>query len=359
MLTSVICIGDPHFKVDNILEIEQFMEKIIILLEEKKPTFIVVLGDILHTHEKIHTDAMNMAYKFVKAINNISKTYILVGNHDMISNQIFLTPDHWMNGMKEWKNTVIVDKVIKDEINGNVFVFVPYVFAGRFQEALDSLNDEDKEYYKKASCIFAHQEFYGCKMGAIVSIDGDKWSLDYPNIISGHIHSNQKPQENIYYPGSSMETSFGESQNNIIAFLQFNNEIDNNYSLEEIDLKLPRKKIVYLDVDSVENFTIPISDDKLKVSISGEFEDFKVLKKTKKYKELVDNGIKVVFKPKRSEKKLKDEKVQENIEKNEGKSDFRLILEDMIENQKNPYLREAYELIVNNKQVDSSSIIYM
>lgn len=359
MLTSVICIGDPHFKVDNILEIEQFMEKIIILLEEKKPTFIVVLGDILHTHEKIHTDAMNMAYKFVKAINNISKTYILVGNHDMISNQIFLTPDHWMNGMKEWKNTVIVDKVIKDEINGNVFVFVPYVFAGRFQEALDSLNDEDKEYYKKASCIFAHQEFYGCKMGAIVSIDGDKWSLDYPNIISGHIHSNQKPQENIYYPGSSMETSFGESQNNIIAFLQFNNEIDNNYSLEEIDLKLPRKKIVYLDVDSVENFTIPISDDKLKVSISGEFEDFKVLKKTKKYKELVDNGIKVVFKPKRSEKKLKDEKVQENIEKNEGISDFRLILEDMIENQKNPYLREAYELIVNNKQVDSSSIIYM
>jgi DNA repair exonuclease SbcCD nuclease subunit len=356
--TSVICIGDPHFKVENVLEVKQFMEKILVVLEYKKPSFIVILGDILHTHEKIHTDAMNMAYKFINAINKISKTYILVGNHDMISNQIFLTPDHWMNGMKEWKNTIIVDKVIKEEINGNLFVFVPYVYAGRFQEALYSLNDDDKEYYKKAKCIFAHQEFYGCKMGAIVSIDGDKWDLDNPNIISGHIHNNQKPQENIYYPGSSIETSFGESQNNIIAFLEFKDE-NKNYFLEEIDLKLPRKKIVYLDVDSVENFTLPITEDKLKVSISGEFEDFKVLKKTKKYKELVDNGVKVVFKPKRSEKKLKNEKMQENIEKNEGVSDFKLILEDMIENQKNPYLREAYELIINNKQIDSSSIIYM
>ena len=355
---KAIAIGDPHFRIDNIPDVEIFITKIEELVKQENPDIIIILGDLLHTHEKIHVTPLNKAYHFIDIMRKYAKTFVLVGNHDAINNQIFLTNNHWMNGMKEWKNTIIVDKVIKEEINGNLFVFVPYVYAGRFQEALYSLNDDDKEYYKKAKCIFAHQEFYGCKMGAIVSIDGDKWDLDNPNIISGHIHNNQKPQENIYYPGSSIETSFGESQNNIIAFLEFKDE-NKNYFLEEIDLKLPRKKIVYLDVDSVENFTLPITEDKLKVSISGEFEDFKVLKKTKKYKELVDNGVKVVFKPKRSEKKLKNEKMQENIEKNEGVSDFKLILEDMIENQKNPYLREAYELIINNKQIDSSSIIYM
>ena len=37
-------------------------------------------------------------------------------------------------------------------------------------------------------------------MGAIVSVDGDQWGLDDPYVVSGHIHSKQPPQENIYYP---------------------------------------------------------------------------------------------------------------------------------------------------------------
>ena len=69
--------------------------------------------------------------------------------------------------------------------------------------------------------IFSHQEFSGCKMGAIISIEGDKWSLDYPHIVSGHIHSRQIPQKNIYYPGAAMQHAFGESEKNIIAFLKY------------------------------------------------------------------------------------------------------------------------------------------
>ena len=53
-------------------------------------------------------------------------------------------------------------------------------------------------------------------MGAIVSEIGDKWNLKNPNIISGHIHSNQKIQDNIYYTGSAMQNAFGESEKNIM-----------------------------------------------------------------------------------------------------------------------------------------------
>ena len=50
MPTSVLFIGDPHFQVSNIPEVELFMEKIINLATEKKPDIIVIAGDILHTH---------------------------------------------------------------------------------------------------------------------------------------------------------------------------------------------------------------------------------------------------------------------------------------------------------------------
>ncbi len=56
--------------------------------------------------------------------------------------------------------------------------------------------------WKNVNCIFAHQEFYGCKMGAIESIEGDKWDHSFPLVISGHIHSEQRPQKIFFYPGS-------------------------------------------------------------------------------------------------------------------------------------------------------------
>ena len=240
-ITTYIVVGDPHIQVTNLTEFDIFMERLINLATEKKPDFIVILGDTLHTHERLHVLAMNKAYEFINNMRLIAKTYVLVGNHDIINNAQFLTENHWLGGMKEWHDTVIVDNVLCEIIAGEKYVFVPYVPPGRFEEALNSQGEK----WKDAKCIFAHQEFSGCKMGAIISVEGDNWRLDYPDVISGHIHSRQKPQSNIYYPGSAMQNAFGESEKNIIAYLSFNSDKD-GYECEEIDLKLPRKKIVYM-----------------------------------------------------------------------------------------------------------------
>ena len=52
MTTNVLFIGDPHFQVTNIIEIDKFMEKIINLATEKQPDIIIIAGDLLHTHER-------------------------------------------------------------------------------------------------------------------------------------------------------------------------------------------------------------------------------------------------------------------------------------------------------------------
>jgi DNA repair exonuclease SbcCD nuclease subunit len=317
----------------------------------KKPDLIICAGDLLHTHERLHTLPLNKAYELVDKMRKISKTYVLVGNHDYIQNQQFLTDNHWMNGMKEWHNTVIVDRVTTEVINGVLFTFVPYVPPGRFQEALATL-DEKEALWRDSDCIFAHQEFFGCKMGAIVSVEGDKWPLDYPEVISGHIHSKQKPQNNVYYSGSAMQHAFGESSKNIIAYLTFEPD-QKGYRLDEINLNLPRKKIVYMDVENLDDYELPDTEDKIKITVSGVYDQFKALKKTKKYKKLVKDGVKVVFKAKKieHEKKLLESIVDETA--------FSTILSEIVNQQKDSYLYETYELVVNNHAITHKDVVYL
>ena len=237
---KILFIGDPHIKFGNILEIEKLIEGLVKICESNTIDLIVIAGDMLDDHEKIWTMALNKSYEMIDKLRKYTEVYILVGNHDYISNVQFLSTHHWMNGLKKWDNVTIVDKVIDKTINNKLFMFVPYVTNGRFEEALNT----NTSPWNKATCIFAHQEFYGCKMGAITSVSGDNWSKDNPFVVSGHIHSRQYPQENIYYPGSALQIAFGESEKNVIPLITFT---DNDHSINEIDLMLPRKKIVYVD----------------------------------------------------------------------------------------------------------------
>jgi DNA repair exonuclease SbcCD nuclease subunit len=548
-ILTVVAVGDPHFQTTNIPEVNMFIDRLENMCKEVKPDLIVILGDLLHTHERLHVIPYNKALEFVSKMRNITETIVLVGNHDMCfaqdtivamwdgtekysqdievgdevmgddgtprkvlnltrgeakmydilqlgadsytvtknhilclkilfpteiywnvienlwtvewltsefviksknfsitdnmtkeevkiiaekfletvpiigidkinisvcdflklpekiknklfgysntyeffikvlpsketefygwetdgnhmfllsdgtvvhncNNQQFLTTDHWMNPMKEWNGVKIVDTVYHRDIKGYHLVFCPYVYPGRFQEALDT----DLREWKGADCIFAHQEFYGCKMGAIVSVDGDKWSDCFPPVISGHIHSKQNIEKNVYYCGSSMQHAFGESEKNVIPVIRFNGHGSSiqqrGYSLEEVDLELPRKRIIYTDVHSIEDLKIPeVSDDgshdKVKITISGVYDEFKAFKKTKKYRELVKTGTKVVFKP----KKITKEEQESSPEVNE--TDFSKILNALVLNEKNSFLYKTYELVVNSKTITDTDILFM
>lgn len=373
---KVVFVGDPHFKIDNMLEVDIFVKRMVELCEKEKPDFICIGGDLLHTHEKLHTIPLNKAYDFVDKMRNISHTYILVGNHDMICNRQFLNNHHWMNGMKKWENVTIVDKIIHAYYDDKLYVFSPYVEPGRFEEALCTIDDVDKNLWKNACCIFAHQEFYGCSMEAITSVEGDKWDDGYPFVISGHIHSKQRLKKNIYYSGSSMQHTFGESGNNIIPILTWDDK--NNMNIQEIDLKLPRKKTIHRDVSDLDKIVLNEGTgkkcqeenrgengeekseekggengvenrenkqnnitllNKTKIVLSGNYEEFIAIKKTKKYRELIDKGAKIVFKAK---------KQKQNIDKynDVNKKNFSTILKDLIDRENNHYLNILYKKIL-------------
>lgn len=295
-MTKIIAIGDPHIKLDNFEDFNLFEESLHRLIDSEKPDFIVVLGDILHYHEKIFTQCLNRAYHFIKKLGERALTFVLVGNHDMINNQQFLSENHWMNSMKKFSsNIVIVDKVSRHQD----FLFCPYVSPGRFVEALSTIG-EDYDY-NRANIIFAHQEFKGCKMGAIISEEGDPWTdPNLPLVVSGHVHLNQWVGEKVYYTGSALQHAFGESEKNIIGVITVLDK--DKIDIREVDLDLPRKQIITSTVDNFDKIASKVlgrdKPDHIKISMSGGIEEFKSLKTTENYKKLLKQGVKIVFKQK-------------------------------------------------------------
>ena len=124
-MTKLIAIGDIHIRLNTLEKTREMTTKLVSLVKETEPDFVVLLGDLLHTHNVVDTPCLNHAYDLVEKLRNITKVYIIVGNHDYISNSEFLTDKHWMNGMKEWDNVIICDKPTYVKDNGNTFVMMP------------------------------------------------------------------------------------------------------------------------------------------------------------------------------------------------------------------------------------------
>lgn len=347
MALNVLCIGDIHIQTNNINDIKILIEKLesYIVKNTENIDIVLFMGDILHTHERLHTIPFNLATNLFEKLSKIKPLYILVGNHDYINNSQFLSTNHWMNCLKSHNNINIIDNVTLLNNKGQNVLFCPFIPDGRFKESLGTLKNFD---WKLSDCIFGHQLIDGVKMGSIVTENVEKWEENYPFLISGHIHDKQKIQNNVYYTGSCIQHAFGESHDKTICLVK----IDNSVTIEEIDLKLPQKQILYYDIDSLDALNkdntheieklmknIDNTDIHYKITISGNFEQFKLFKKTSLFFELQKNNTKIIFK-----NKLSDILNKKHILKNTDSSNFQDILLELISNEQEKYRNKMYHV---------------
>jgi len=292
----ILCIGDPHFKTQNIAEVELFIIKIVELAKQQKPDLIVILGDLLHDHEKLHIVPMNKAISLIDQMRKIAFTIVLVGNHDMINHHQYLNSNHWMNGLKEWENVIIVDKVVHYKHNQYNIVCVPFVAPGKFVDALNTCEYD----WTQANIVFAHQEFKGCSMSSIQSKDGDDWKREYPFVLSGHIHDRQYLYTKneykgfskgvVFYPGSAFQQAYGESSKRCIPLVDLEKK-----TIKEFHLDMPIKRTIHTTIEELNDLKIKDSKN-TRIHIHCDIDKFKNLKKTKGYKELINSGVKISHK---------------------------------------------------------------
>jgi len=297
MSLTILAIGDPHFRVDNIDESTTFLRELEKWIKDNLNTFdiIIVLGDILHYHEKLHTFALNIAFNFFEMLTSYKTTFCLVGNHDATSNTIFLTDNHWMNILKKWPNLHIIDKPFHYSQNNKQIVLCPYVPDGKLVEALDTIG---RDTWTDTSCVFVHQSLNGAKMGAIFVENVEEWKDEYPMLISGHMHDKQRVKPNLYYTGSSMQHAFGESEDKCLCLVTLGNQV----VIDDIYLQIKKKKILYASLDDIEKVKDKLNNKsesdttEYKVVIKGTQEELKTFKKTKDFKELEKISKKIQLK---------------------------------------------------------------
>ena len=320
----VLVCGDTHFKAENAVEIEAFIEKFNVAARRLQPDVIVLLGDTLDSHGRISMQALKMAVDFFKMAASYAPVYALIGNHDRIGNTDFMSDIHPFVGLEGYPNLVIVHKAMSCTIKGRngaeaSFIFVPYVAPGRLVEALDTLElpDLEEEGWRSPSVdiIFAHQEIRGVQMGPIKSTEGDLWDPHWPLLCSGHIHDAQKLQENVLYVGTPYQATYSESPHKAISLFEVNtltyddarllkevsydglvSDKDIRVKYTRISLGLPMKRTIYLPVSELGNFQLK-DNEKVKLILSGSTGELKAAQKSRAFTELTKRGVRVALAP--------------------------------------------------------------
>lgn len=284
----VIAVGDPHAKATNTKEIDMLATQLVYLIERtkkenpEKELIVVVLGDLADTYERIHVLALRAIVSFFRKLTSCKvPIYYVVGNHDMINNQVFLEDFHSFVGIS-MPYLKIIDKPISDF----GFIFCPYTPPGRLQEALEPFMMPEMEgegpWLKKHLAVFCHQEFRGAKMGAIESKVGDVWPKDFPLAVSGHIHDYDRLAKNVLYVGEPMESSYGTNGDRTVSILRFEPK---GTTEERIDIGMPRKITVVLTVAEAATYKIP-DNTHVRVNLVGTLEEISGAKKHKWFIEL-------------------------------------------------------------------------
>ena len=357
-LTTLV-IGDIHFKSDTVSDGAKFVNNIIEIAEKEDPSFIVLLGDILDTHEIVNVQPYKIATLLIEELSKIAPLYIIIGNHDLINHTQFLTDNHAFNPFKRWDNVFVADKPLlhtfKDsEGYDKVFTFCPYVQPGRFIEAL---KHEHEEEWESSYAIFAHQEFKGCSMNKITSNQGDVWDEELPPVISGHIHDEQIVGDNIFYTGSSIQNSYSESPNKKVWLINWEPPIgediyyENGFSVKKIKVGMRPKYLKNFTIDELldksktDAFINSLKTSDIKIKLSGSSQEFKVFRTSEIYKLITNNKFNVKFSYNLVEDNPQSDSVIERLQRED--LSFRKIFKDLVVEQSNSVKGEYNELFDN------------
>lgn len=246
----ILCIGDPHFKPSNRLETTQLHQEIERILLGSQVNVTIVLGDILDTFERADMDCYDDAIAFLEMIMKHSFLIVLIGNHDRKNNQVFQLDRHYFTPLKFWPRTKVVWTTEIVEIEGIKILCIPYVPAGRLNEALTEFKDQ----IVTCDLAVAHQEFKNAKMGAIISEHGDEWPKDYPLCVSGHIHQYQRLQDNLVYPGTPFQHGFGDSSDKCVLLLSNFENGKEAWEETRLGLNIWNKITITMTVDELLTF---------------------------------------------------------------------------------------------------------
>lgn len=343
---GLIVIGDIHFRSKSMMEHSLFVKKCIekIKTDRSYISGIVLLGDVLDTHEVAKTQPFNLACKFIDELSSIAKVFVLIGNHDYINNSQVATTNHFFNPLKKWNNVVVVDKPMIYKFHDNITAtFCPYVPPGKFIQTLDAALHRD--VWTRSNVVFAHQEIKGCNMGNNVgSKSGDTYGPRFPPLVSGHIHLAQQ-FSNVYYPGSAIQVNFDEPPGKRIWFIDFTPSMNIDY----IDVGMKEKKEIIMRIEDINPDTFDTEMCKqfyIKMKCVGTSEQYMMFKRSKFYTTLQsDYDVKITFQLSNDERQSMIKNMRNTCES------FTDVVNERVKKNGNKLVMETWDRIMSEEMI--------
>lgn len=325
---KLLLFGDLHLRKGHLQQGESVSEALVSKTIELQPDIVVLLGDVLHTHEMVYVKALRLLEELVDHLRKLALVYILIGNHDYISASEFQTQEHPLGPFKKWDRVTVIDCITLVELGKKKVVMTPYIPYHKFIQSLESfLGDQDLDPLD-LDLVLGHQPFLP------VDPKAEAWPSHFPVMISGHIHDRCKPQENLYYVGASCQVNYSESPDKYACFVN----LSGKKSWKFVRLKVRSVHLEKVKVaDLLPGPLIEITrNHDVRLILQGTREEKTSFEETKNFRTLKAAGIKLSWElemPKRdpSPKKRK-------------RKDFEIILKEMVA-QSDPRVRDAYKLI--------------
>ena len=334
-MVKLLLFGDLHLRKGHLQQGESTTEAVIAKSKEIRPDIIVLMGDVLHTHEMVYVKAFRLLEELIEYLRAIAKVYILVGNHDYINASENQTEEHPLGPFKKWKGVKVIDRLTLVEFENRKVVMSPYLPYGKFVSSLGKFLEGEEVDIDQVDLVLGHQPFLP------VDPKAERWPDDYPLMFSGHIHDKCNPQENLYYTGSSCQVDHSEKPDKYACLLVFGEGgvTEHKYlPLRVRSVHLEKVRVKDLDVSKLTKLT---RNHDVRLIIQGSREEKIAFEETKDARTVKASGIKTTWEFDRSTRDL----VGRGEEGHKGKrKDFENILLELIDRSE-PRVKDAYSLI--------------
>ncbi len=200
-----------HFYKKKLDILDKVISAIYTMVDAAKPKYIVLLGDMMHTHDITNLSTWQKCIRFMKVLSKkCERLFVLLGNHDRKSHINIDPSEHWFE-------LVNFATIVSKPVGIENMLFLPYMAKGTLHSTLKEMNIDPNSY----KYVFAHQDFRGGMMTRNISCnDGDIWPLDFPRLYSGHYHDHHIVADNLIYVGTPYQTNVAESTKKYLCLIE-------------------------------------------------------------------------------------------------------------------------------------------
>ena len=217
---KLLCTGDWQASFANLGECETVLREVLAAAREQGVDAIIHLGDVKESYDNIPLLVTKFAVRAVRTLAAEFPFYILLGNHDRISQSA--NSKNWLDILRA-AGARTVSKPRVYQIGDGYVAFLPFtpdkkqekVWAQELADEVDKRMNSELPTVRGRVLAF-HTDVAGACMNAtgLAALGNSKEDLrmgQYDACIGGHLHLQQKIGKNIWYCGSPFAQDWSEA----------------------------------------------------------------------------------------------------------------------------------------------------